>query len=213
MQDHRTQSELLAYAGRLLLEYNESTGEISRTLKSLTPPGEQCEIAVSYLAVTVLVDGENPVSSSALEIRYDNSLQVNVHDVLSQFQKRETSSAEAMAQLQRLERETPRHAAWLAVALLGAAAASLACLLGADVGAVVAAGVAAGIGLIARKLLSRGNATGLALPFVAALVGGVVGGIAVRQGWTTTPGLALIVPLFNACPWAASDQRIVRPCR
>jgi uncharacterized membrane protein YjjB (DUF3815 family) len=99
-----------------------------------------------------------------------------------------------------LEQDTPRHAAWLAVTLLGAAAASLASVLGADVGAIVVAGLAAGIGLIARKLLSRGHVTGLALPFVAALVGGVTGGIAVRQGWTTTPGLALIVPCLMLVP-------------
>lgn len=171
-----------------------------RVLKSMTPAGEECEIAVSYLGVTVSLDGESPVTSSAPEIRYNTAFQVRIHDVLEQLGNRQITAAEGLTLLQRLEHDTPRHPAWLAVTMLGTAAAALASLLGADVGAIVIAGLATGIGLIARKLLSRGHATGLALPFVAALIGGVIGGIAIRQGWTTSPGLALIVPCLMLVP-------------
>ena len=40
----------------------------------------------------------------------------------------------------------------------------------------------------------------LALPFIAALIGAALGGIAIRCGWTQTPGLALIVPSLMIIP-------------
>jgi hypothetical protein len=45
----REQLDALALAGRLLLEYNESTGEIHRALETTAHAlsGERCDIAVS----------------------------------------------------------------------------------------------------------------------------------------------------------------------
>ena len=60
--------------------------------------------------------------------------------------------------------------------------------------------MATGLGLAARQELGRRHFSVLTLPFVAALIGAVLGGIAIRLGWTRTPGLALIVPSLILVP-------------
>jgi uncharacterized membrane protein YjjB (DUF3815 family) len=73
-------------------------------------------------------------------------------------------------------------------------------LLGADAGAAAVAGLATALGLVARQELGHRQFSLLALPFTAALVGAVLGGIAIRLGWTRTPGLVLIVPALMVVP-------------
>jgi uncharacterized membrane protein YjjB (DUF3815 family) len=88
----------------------------------------------------------------------------------------------------------------VAILVLGVAAASLAALLGADAGAVVVSALAAGSGLLARQGLGRRHFSLLALPLTAALIGAVLGGLAIRLGLTQTPSLVLIVPALMLVP-------------
>jgi uncharacterized membrane protein YjjB (DUF3815 family) len=88
----------------------------------------------------------------------------------------------------------------VAVLVLGVAAASLAGLLGADAAAAAVAGLATGLGLLARQELGRRHFSLLLLPLTAALIGAVLGGLAIRLGWTRTPGLVLIVPALMLVP-------------
>jgi uncharacterized membrane protein YjjB (DUF3815 family) len=53
---------------------------------------------------------------------------------------------------------------------------------------------------VARKELARRHVSLLALPLIAAFIGAVLGGIAIRLGWTSTPGLVLIVPSLMLIP-------------
>jgi uncharacterized membrane protein YjjP (DUF1212 family) len=202
MGTRRLQTELLAYAGRLLLEYNESTGVIHRALaataRALTD--EVCHVAVSYGEVVVSLAGGGPILMPVPELRYNTTIQARIHSILNQVRRRELEPAEALAQLRRVEADTPRHSRWLAVLLLGVAAASLAGLLGADAGAVIAAGLAAGLGLVARQELGRHHFNLLTLPLTAAFIGAVLGGLAIQLGWTRTPGLVLIVPSLMLVP-------------
>ena len=84
--------------------------------------------------------------------------------------------------------------------MLGIAAASLAGLLGADGGAMFVVGLATGLGLIVRQALGRRHFSLLTLPLSAAFIGAALGGLAIRLGWTRTPGLALIVPSLMLIP-------------
>jgi uncharacterized membrane protein YjjP (DUF1212 family) len=202
MDSRRVQTELLAHAGRLLLEYNESTGAIHRavvaTARALTP--EPCDVAVSYGGVAVTLAGDGPVRLPVRELRYNTALQARVHSTLHQVRRGELEPAAALEQLKRVEADTPRHARWLAVLLLGVAAAGLAGLLGADAGAVMVAGLATGLGLVARQELGRRHFVLLTLPLTAAFIGAILGGLAIRLGWTQTPGLVLIVPSLMLVP-------------
>jgi uncharacterized membrane protein YjjP (DUF1212 family) len=199
---NRLDTQLLTCAGRLLLEYNESTGEIQRALtatgRALTD--EEIDVVVSYGGVAVSVAGEPPLLMRVRELRYNVALQARVHGVLRQVRQREIETATALDQLKDVEANTPRHARWLVVLILGAAAASLARLLGADTGAIAVAGLSTSLGLLARQQLGRLHFNLLTLPLVAALIGAVLGGLAMRFGWTVTPGLALIVPSLMLIP-------------
>ena len=84
--------------------------------------------------------------------------------------------------------------------LFGLAASAIAWLLRADAGAIVVSGVSSALGLIARQELARRSVILFAHPFVAGLIGAVLGGLAIRQGWTATPGLCLIVPALMLVP-------------
>src|SRR5262249_47893187 len=62
------------------------------------------------------------------------------------------------------------------------------------------AGVATGLGLLARQELGRRHFSLLALPLTASLLGAVLGGVAIRLGWTRTPELVLVVPALMHVP-------------
>jgi uncharacterized membrane protein YjjP (DUF1212 family) len=202
MSAPRLQTNLLLQAGRLLLEYNESTAEIHRALtstaKALT--GETCHVAVSYGGVIVALAGESPAPKSVRELRYNTAVQVRVHEILAQVGRGQITTEAALTCLDRVVADTPRHSRWLAALVLGAAAASLAVLLGADLGAAAVAGLATGLGLLARQELGRLHVSPLALPLTAAFIGAILGGLGIRLGWTRTPDLVLVVPALMVVP-------------
>src|SRR5262245_57649551 len=105
------QTELLVHAGRLLLEYNESTGAIHRTptaaAQALT--NEPCHISVSYGGVTVSRPGEAPVLMPVRELRYNAAVKARVHTILKQVRRGELEPAAALDLLGRVEADTPRH--------------------------------------------------------------------------------------------------------
>jgi len=80
MDTRRLQTELLVHAGRLQLEYNESTGAIHRVLtataRALTD--EPCHVAVSYSSVAVSLAGEAQVLMPVRELRYNTAVQARV---------------------------------------------------------------------------------------------------------------------------------------
>jgi uncharacterized membrane protein YjjP (DUF1212 family) len=196
------QTRLLLQAGRLLLEYNESTEGIHRALattaRALTD--ETCEVVVSYRDVAVSLAGEAPALAPVKELRYNAAVQAQVHGILELVRRGDLEPSAALARLEAVEAVTPRHSRWLAALTLSLAAAALAVLLGADAAAAAVAGAAAGLGLLARQELGRRHVSLLALPLTAALVGAVLGGAAIRLGWTRTPELVLIVPALMVVP-------------
>jgi uncharacterized membrane protein YjjP (DUF1212 family) len=202
MSTRRLQTELLVHAGRLLLEHNESTRAIhcALTATSRAISGGACQVVVSYSSVAVSLAGEAPVLMPVRELRYNTAVQARVHRILEQVRRGELAPATALAQLGNVEADTPQHPRWVSILVVGVAAASLAGLLGADAGAVVVAGLATGLGLLARLELARRHFSLLALPLTAALIGAVLGGLAIRLGFTQTPGLVLIVPALMLVP-------------
>jgi uncharacterized membrane protein YjjP (DUF1212 family) len=202
MSARRLRTELLAHAGRLLLEYNESTEAIHRALTATAGAlsDEACQVAVSYGGVAVSLAGKALVLMPVRELRYNTAVQARVHTILEQVRRSELEPADALAQLGRVEATTPRHPRWVAILVVGVAAAGLARLLGADAGAVVIAGLATGLGLFARQELGRRHFSLLTLPLTAALIGAVLGGLAIRLGWTGTPSLVLVVPALMVVP-------------
>jgi uncharacterized membrane protein YjjP (DUF1212 family) len=202
MSDRHLQTKLLLQAGRLLLEYNESTGAIHHTLtataRALTE--ETCHVTVSYGGVAVSLAEDGLTVEPVPELRYNMAVQARVHRILEQVRRGVLDAATALASLEKVEADTPRHSRWLAVLTLGAAAASLALLLGADGSAAAVAGLATGLGLLARQELARRHVSLPALPLTAAFIGGALGRLAIRLNWTESPELVLIVPSLMVVP-------------
>jgi uncharacterized membrane protein YjjP (DUF1212 family) len=202
MSTRRLQTELLVRAGRLLLEHNESTGVVHRALtataRALT--SDTCHIVLSYSGVAVSLAGEGPVVEPVRELRYNNAVLARVHRALEQLRRGELDPATALTFLDRVEADTPRHSRWLVVVVLGVAAASLAAVLGADAGAMTVAGVATSLGLLARQELGRRHFSLLTLPLIAAFIGAVLGGLAIRLNWAKAPDLVLLVPALMMVP-------------
>ena len=88
-------TEFLADAGRLLLEYNESTGAIHRTLTATARAitDEECNVVVSYGGVAVSLGGDRPVLMPIRELRYNAALQARVHTILRQVRRGELDPA------------------------------------------------------------------------------------------------------------------------
>jgi uncharacterized membrane protein YjjP (DUF1212 family) len=202
MNHRRVQTDLLLQAGRLLLEYNESTGAIHRALTATAAAltDEPCHVAISYNGVAVSLGKHGAALEPVSELRYNMAVQARVHEILNQVRRGRLDASEALNRLGRVEADTPRHPRWLAVVVLGAAASALAILLGADVAAAAVAGLATGLGLFARQELGRRHVSLLALPLTATLIGAVLGSVAIRLGWTRSPELVLIVPALMVVP-------------
>lgn len=198
----RVETELLASAGRLLLEYNESTGVVHRTLAATarTLGDDKLDLAASYGGLMLSLGDDPPLIKPIRELRYNANLQARVHTILSDVRRGTLDPTAALDRLNRVEVETPAHSRWAAISLLGLAAACLARILGADFGAVIVVGISTGLGLLARRDLGRRHFALLSLPFAAAFIGAALGGVAIRRGWTLTPGLALIVPALMLVP-------------
>jgi uncharacterized membrane protein YjjP (DUF1212 family) len=194
--------QLLASAGRLLLEYNESTGEIHRVLGTTAraTTDKKCNVAVSYGGVAISFANEEPLLVPVKELRYNATLQARVHSILARVRSRELNPSTALVELEGVEAVTPKHPRWISVLFLGLAAASLAYLLGADLGCAVVAGIATSLGLLVRQDLGRRHFSLLTLPLAAGFVGAALGGLAIRLGWTHTPELVLIVPSLMIVP-------------
>jgi uncharacterized membrane protein YjjP (DUF1212 family) len=194
--------DLLAHAGRLLLEYNESSAEIDRALAatSRSVTKDAYHAAISYNGIAVSLGSESPTFLSVRELRYNNSVQTRVHTILKQVREGKLEAAMALAQLDTAGGDVRRHARTIAIVALGMAAAALAGLLGGDTAAVAVVGLATGFGLFARQELGRRNFSLLALPLAAAFIGAVFGGLAIRFVWTHTPELVLIVPALMLVP-------------
>jgi uncharacterized membrane protein YjjP (DUF1212 family) len=202
MSGRRLHTNLLLQAGRLLLEYNESTGAIHKALtttaKALTE--DDCHVVVSYRGVAVSLAGELAAMEPVSELRYNTAVQARVHEILQQVLRGNVDASAALAYLKGVEADTPRHSRWLTAAALGAAAAALAALLGADLGAVAVVGLATGLGLLVRREFGQRHFCLLAQPLTAAFIGAVLGGLAIRLGWTRSLELVLIVPALMLVP-------------
>ena len=111
----RLQTNLLLQAGRLLLEYNESTEAILRALTATarTLTDETCTVSVSYGSVAVSLAREGLALEEVRELRYNMAVQARVHEILEQVRR---GKLDASAALACSAQRRSRHATVLALA-------------------------------------------------------------------------------------------------
>ena len=103
-------------------------------------------------------------------------------------------AAAAASRLTSLENSKPLYSRWLVAAALGLTGASLSRLFGGDWPVFATVYVASTIGTVIRQQLGRWHVHLLAIPFISALVSGVIGGLGMRLHPSATPALCLIAP-------------------
>src|ERR1051326_7410406 len=93
-------AQLLATAGRLLLEYNESTGEIYRTLgeTACALEDDECEVAVAYGEIAVELPGDTPLLVRVPELLYNAALLARIHSILDGVRSGKLDPSAALAQ-------------------------------------------------------------------------------------------------------------------
>jgi uncharacterized membrane protein YjjP (DUF1212 family) len=188
-------------SARVLLEYNVRSKSIERRIERIARHlGVNVQAVVGYREVTLAMTDGRSLHVRAPELRINVAVSAGALHVIDQLCLNRLGLDEATKQLETLERLAPRHGRWMVAILFGLAASAIAWLLRADAGAIVVSGVSSALGLIARQELARRSVILFAHPFVAGLIGAALGSLAIRQGWTETPGLSLIVPALMLVP-------------
>jgi uncharacterized membrane protein YjjP (DUF1212 family) len=186
---------------RLLLEYSTRAEVLKRQIDRLAKHfGDGVLTVVGYRDVTLLTADNRSFHAHVPELRINVAVSSGMLSLIDDLCANQIGLDEANRRLQILERTPPNHAPWLLALIFGVAASALAWLLRADWGAIAVSGASAGLGVIARQELGKHHVMLFALPFAAAFIGAVLGGIVIRLGLTETPGLCLIVPALMLVP-------------
>jgi len=191
----------LQLSARLLLEYNVRSKSIERRIDRMAKYlNVRIQTVVGYRVITLALADGRSLHARAPELRINVAVSSGALDVIDQLCEGRIGLDEATTQLETLERLAPRHHRWVVVILFGLAASAIAWLLRADAGAIVVSGVSSALGLIARQELAGRPVILFAHPFVAGLIGAALGGLAIRYGWTETPGICMVVPALMLVP-------------
>ena len=207
--------------GRLLLENGADTAEVQRMVtRFATGLGCDARLIVTYeaLMLTLVTDARfrtkigphltgmnvNMNAVDALNRIVDQAVQD--HDDLERDLSEKPASAfshpapgalkieELHKRLDAVERGTPAYPRIIVATALGLTAASLSKLFGGDWAVFLIAFVAGTSGTFIRQELGRRRANPFLVPFVAALVSGIIGGLGVRLHPVAAPALCLIAP-------------------
>jgi uncharacterized membrane protein YjjP (DUF1212 family) len=191
----------LQLSARLLLEYNVRSKSIERRIEQIAQyVGVDVQTIVAYREVTLAIADGRDLHARAPELRINVAVSAGALHVIDDLCLDRIGLDEATTNLETMERLAPRHGRWVVTALFGLAASAIAWLLRADWSSIVATGVSSALGLVARQELARRSVVLFVQPFAAGLIGAVLGGLAIRLGWTETPGLCLIVPALMLVP-------------
>lgn len=196
---------LFLLGGRLLLEYGEATPMVERTLYRVAASlGREIRITASYRDLTIFLrcgdHFEGRVSRFTPELKVDMRTITEVQDLLRRLECRQATLDATIAALEQLTDAPPPMNRWYAAAMLGMAAASLAGIFGGDGVCILSSALAAFLGVLLRQELARRHFNMFFLPFAAALLGALVGDLAILGRWTRTPDLCLLVPSLVLVP-------------
>lgn len=196
-----TALHFLQLSARLLLEYNVRSKVLERRIGQIARHLHlDVQTLAGYREVTLALADGRVLHARAPELRINVAVSARTLTVIDELCLDRIGLDEATQSLESLERLAPRHGRWVVAILFGLAASAIAWLLRADWGAIAVSGVSSGLGLIARQELAKRSVSVFAPPFAAGLIGAVVGGLAIRLGWTETPGFCLIVPALMLVP-------------
>jgi uncharacterized membrane protein YjjP (DUF1212 family) len=205
-------------AGRLLLLNGADTEQVQQAVTRLAAAfGCDANLMPNYETLLLtIVAGEHfrtklghhipamGVGMSALEA---------ISHQVDEAERGQCGLAAVEAALDAVEHRPPTYGPWLVVAALGLTAASLSRLFGGDWLTFGVTGLAGAAGTWLRLQLVRRQSNPIFVPFAAACLGGVVGGLGARLGLSGTPALCLVAPgmiLVPGVPLINSVQDLIR---
>jgi uncharacterized membrane protein YjjP (DUF1212 family) len=197
---HDDALRFLQRAAHLLLEYNMRTELLRNRLQAVAKVLDvPVHVDIGYRTVT-LHTPHGSLHAQAHEIRINVAVNAAVMAIVDAVTTRSLPVREAIDALDNVVTRAPRHNRWILALIFGLAASALGTLQSGDLVAIVTVGVASALGLLARQELAKRHVALFALPFTAALIGSVLGGLVIAAGWTITPGICLIVPALMLVP-------------
>jgi uncharacterized membrane protein YjjP (DUF1212 family) len=186
-------------AGRLLLQNGADTGAVLAVVDRLAVAfGCDVRSLVTYesLLLTVSAGGRSLTRIGHRVPAMNVGLTVlgAVNSVVADAESGGLGLSDVQAALEQAEHLSPPYDHWLVVVALGLTAGSLSRLFGGDWPTFAVAWLAGAAGTWLRQYLGGRGANPIAIPFAAACLSGIIGGVAVRLGVSSTPALCLIAP-------------------
>lgn len=198
------QFHLMLLTGRLLLQNSASTERVHQAVHQLSDTfGWEIRLFVDYKVLTLTTKVENQFYSRFSKyiptMKINMALITQVYHVIDRFLAGTNTLDEAINELENIN-EKPLYPRWFIVLMLGIAGGSLARVFEGDWQSFLIVGISTAVGLIIRQKLGKKQLNMFLLPFVAAFVGGCIGGVAIQLGLTATPELCLLVPSMMLVP-------------
>lgn len=192
-------AHLSLLVGRLLLLNGADTAQVeAAVLRFAAAFGCEAHLMVSYEALLLtIVAGDHfrtKIGSRVPAMNVGMTVVGAVNRVLDAVECRRQGLRQARVALEAVEHRPPEYSRWLVVAALGLTAASLSRLFGGDWPTFAATLVAGAAATWLRLELATRRFNPIAIPFAAACLGGVIGGVAVLLGASATPALCLVAP-------------------
>jgi len=186
---------------RLLLQYNMRTASLRERLEEIGHAlWLPLQVQVGYRTVTVYTPDGLHVHAQAPEFRINIAVSAEVNRTIDKVCAGQMLLPEAIKLLDEVEQSAGRPSRWTLSLMFGLAAGALAWLLAADWGGMAAISASSALGMLVRQEMHKHHPVLFALPFVAALIGSLMGGVVILLGWTQTPGICLIVPALMLVP-------------
>jgi uncharacterized membrane protein YjjP (DUF1212 family) len=185
--------------GRLLLASGADTAQVQDSMTRFAGGfGFETHLVVGYEALLLtVVAGEQfrtKVGSRVPAMNVNMSAVAAVNQLVGEVEEGRWELADARKELEAIEHRSPAYGRWIVVIALGLTAASLARLFGSDWPTFWVSWLAGSVGMWLRQVLGRYELNLFFIPFAAALVSGVIGGVAVLLGASSTPALCLVAP-------------------
>ncbi len=186
---------------RLLLQYNLRTASLRERIEEIgLALWLPLQVHIGYRTVTVFAPDGVTVHAQAPEFRINVAVSAQVNLTIDKVCAGKLSLPEAIRILDEVEKTAGRHDRWTLSVMFGLAAGALAWLLSADWGGMAVIALSSALGMLVRQEMHKHHPVLFALPFVAALIGSLMGGAVIQLGWTETPGICLIVPALMLVP-------------
>ena len=196
---------LILLAGRLLLENSAATDRVHYAVYQLADLfGWQVRLFVDYKVLTLTAQvGDRFISRFSRGVpamKINMAVITRVYQVIDAVKAQKITIEEAVEQLEKIDMGLPHYQNWLLVLMLGITSGSLARIFGSDWPTFFIVAIATALGVVLRQQLGKRRLNPFLISFLAAFLGGTIGGVAVRLGLSSTPELCLIVPSLMLIP-------------